>query len=54
METKYETIERELTDEEFIVIAKKAEDKNITLNELFNELLRKHIESIETKGEENV
>jgi len=39
MEQKYETIEVELTDEEFLCIAKLAHDLDITFNKMVEKIL---------------
>jgi hypothetical protein len=39
MEQKYETIEVELTDEEFLYIAKRAHELDITFNKMVEKIL---------------
>jgi hypothetical protein len=39
MEQKYETIEVELTDEEFLQIAKRAHELDITFNKMVEKIL---------------
>jgi hypothetical protein len=42
-EKKYETIPVELSDEEFLTIAKMAHDRNITFNQMVEIILWKYI-----------
>lgn len=39
-----EEIEINLTDEEFLILAKEAHKQNITFNEYVNQILRKYME----------
>jgi len=48
-----EEIQIELSDEEFLALAKIAHEKDITLNELCNQILREQIEKLEVE-ENNV
>jgi hypothetical protein len=41
-----ETIEVDLTDEEFLHLAKCAHEQDITLNQLVNSILLQHLEDI--------
>jgi len=40
-----DTIEIEITDEQFIMIAKMAHEKDITFNKMIEEILREQIEN---------
>lgn len=47
MNSGYENIEVDLSDEQFLALAKMAHEKDITLNQLVTEILREQIESTE-------
>jgi hypothetical protein len=47
MNQNMETIEVDLTDEEFLGLAKCAHEQDITLNQLVNKILLQHIKEIE-------
>lgn len=42
-----ETIEVDLTDEEFLHLARCAHERDITLNELVNSILLQHLKEVE-------
>lgn len=48
-----ETIQVELTDEEFILLARQAHDRDITLNQLVNEILLAELTRIENETRTN-
>lgn len=48
-----ETIDIELSDEEFLRLAKLAHEHDVTFNQLVNGLLRAHIEELKVKTNEN-
>ena len=43
----FENIEIDLTDEQFIFLAKMAHEKDITFNKLCNDMLREYIDKID-------
>ena len=49
MENNNETIEIDLSDEEFLVIAKRAHEKDITFNQMVEEILWEAINQKEEK-----
>jgi len=48
-----ETIDIELSDEEFLRLAKLAHEHDVTFNQLVSGLLRAHIEELKVKTNEN-
>lgn len=48
-DSTYETIELNLTDEEFLVLAKLAHERDITFNQLVNDILRNIISDLKSK-----
>lgn len=48
-DSTYETIELNLTDEEFLVLAKLAHERDITFNQLVNDILRDIISDLKSK-----
>lgn len=44
--TEYETIQIDMSDEDFLCLAKIAHERDITFNQLVNHLLREYIETI--------
>ena len=48
----YENIELELSSEEFLRLAKRAHEEDITFNQLVNKILLEHIEK-ETENDKN-
>jgi hypothetical protein len=46
MSENMETIEVGLTDEEFLYLAKRAHEQDITLNQLVNNILLQHLEDL--------
>ena len=48
--TKYEEIPVDLTDEEFLAIAKMAHERDITLNQLVEDILWRVINTEKNKG----
>ena len=48
MAEKTTDVEIELTDEEFMVLAKMAHSRNITFNQLANEVLKEQLKKYET------
>lgn len=49
MNSGYEDVEVELSDEQFLALAKTAHKKNITINQLVTNMLREHIEDAEKR-----
>jgi hypothetical protein len=49
MNSGYENIEVDLSDEQLLVLARLAHEKDITLNQLVANMLREHIESTEKR-----
>lgn len=45
----YENVEIELSDYEFLVLAKMAHEKDVTFNQFCNTILREHISRLRTK-----
>lgn len=48
--TGFEEVEIELTDEEFLKLAKIAHSRDITFNQLCNDLLREYMDRVEAKN----
>jgi hypothetical protein len=46
-----ESVAVDLTDSEFLYLARAAHDRNITFNELCNEVIRRHLDAVD-RGEE--
>jgi hypothetical protein len=44
-----ENIELDISDNDFLILAKMAHEKDITFNQLINDILRKKIEETETE-----
>jgi len=51
MEEKREEIEIEIEDEDFLKIAKMAHEKDITFNDMVNEILKSQMETLKEKKE---
>ena len=49
--TGYENVEIELSDYEFITLAKMAHEKDVTFNQFCNTILREHISRLESEKE---
>lgn len=49
MTTKYETIPVDLTDEEFLAIARLAHERDITFNKMVETILWAHINELKAK-----
>ena len=47
-----EAVEVDLTDREFLYLARAAHDRNITFNELCNEVIRRYLDALDRGGEE--
>lgn len=45
----YETVEVDLDDDQFLVLAKMAHERDITFNQLCNEVLREYFDKIGKK-----
>lgn len=41
-----ETIELDISDEEFLVLAKQAHDQDVTFNQYINKILKDYLESL--------
>jgi hypothetical protein len=46
---KYKTIKIDMTDDEFLFIAKKAHKKDITFNKMFEQILVEQLKKLEKK-----
>jgi len=51
-EKKYEMVEVEFSDQVFLELARMAHERDITFNELCNDILREQIEKIEAEAKE--
>ena len=51
--TGFEEVEIELTDQEFLTLAKMAHDKDITFNQLCNQVLREHIDKLDNEASDD-
>jgi len=49
--TGFENVEIELSDYEFLVLAKMAHEKDVTFNQFCNTILREHISRLEAEKE---
>lgn len=49
MNSGYENIEVDLSDEQYLALAKMAHEKDITINQLVTNMLREHIEDAEKR-----
>lgn len=49
MNSGYENIEVDLSDEQYLALAKMAHEKDITLNQLVTNMLREHVEDAEKR-----
>lgn len=50
MEDKRVEVEIELSDDNFLILARAAHEKDITFNQLVNELLREYMKKIESES----
>ena len=53
MSEEYETIPLDITDEQFLIIAKKAHEHDLTFNQYVNKVLREFIEENRESLESN-
>jgi hypothetical protein len=51
MDNATESVEINLTDSEFLYLARAAHDRNITFNELCNEVIRRHLDALDRNEE---